>query len=231
MANGGGSRPVLSQVPSKAVGKWYKASVYAKGDGATTAQLWFTGADELNLNTQSVTYTQLKLAHRITVNNGGYTLYHQQNQAGDVWFDNASYKEISHDTMFNVRDVGFVPASIRSSVVRSQTLPIGIAHYADANNYVLAYLNYPNEVILLKRVGGANPVEVSIGTYVYSAGSTLELIYDKDAQTYAVKYNDSTRITAQSVTDAVFATATKIAAFSTDNAGSHDNVYALKDFT
>jgi hypothetical protein len=132
--------------------------------------------------------------------------------------------------MFAVRDVGFVPASIRSSVVRSQTLPIGIAHYADVNNYVLAHLRYPNLVILLKRVGGIY-TQVASTTYIYSAGANLELIYDKDAQTYEVKYNDVTRISAQSVTDAVFTTATKIAAFSTDNAGYHDNVYALKDFT
>jgi hypothetical protein len=155
------------------------------------------------------------------------TLIQVRGQVGptDVSVDDVSSRLITLATTFYTLSDAFVPRVIRAETTRTANTQAGVAHYADENNLVLAYLDGSGNVVLLKRVGGMY-TQVAAAAIAYSAGAVLELDYDPSAETYTVLYNTATAISAQSVTDAVFVTATGSRLFSTYDNNSFENIYA-----
>lgn len=145
--------------------------------------------------------------------------------ARDFTFDNVSVKAITLSTMFGTQTLTYVPRVISTAITRSASTQAGVVHYSDDNNWVAAYLDGSGNIVLLKRVGGTY-TQVATASVVYVADNVLELRYSPSAQTYEVSYGGVTRITAQSVTDAVFTTAQKAGVFSTYNANTFDDFLA-----
>jgi hypothetical protein len=147
--------------------------------------------------------------------------------AYEAYLDNVSAAEIILASMFHTISNAFVPRVIKAKVTRTAMTQAGIAHYADANNFVIAYLDGASNVVLLKRVAGTE-TQVSSAAVTYSAGALLELHYDPSAKTYSVYYNDSVtpKINAASVTDAVFVTAQGSHLFSTYDSNSFADIEA-----
>jgi hypothetical protein len=135
--------------------------------------------------------------------------------AVNATLDSASLKKLTANTLFALR-AQFTPnAYAQAAITCTDYTQAGIAHYADADNFVLAYLNGDNKVKLVKCVAGVY-TEVASVNIAYGAGQILKL--SRVGTNYTVDYNGVNVIAATAIADAVFSSATIWGTFNTYNA-------------
>jgi YD repeat-containing protein len=142
----------------------------------------------------------------------------------DITIDNVSVKQLELATLFALRNHAFSNACAQAAITRIETTQPGIVHYADADNFVLAYLEEAtlggDRVKLVKRVEGAY-TEIASADITYGAGQALKL--SRSGTNYTVDYNGAEAVSATTITDGVFASAKTWGLFSTHNANTFDD--------
>lgn len=117
----------------------------------------------------------------------------------------------------------FVEGTVAVNGELRQRTTLGVAHYVDADNYVMALMinngfggitgpSYAGRIFLIKVVGGTVSVLGDGGNAQSAVSHTLSLT--RSGNDYSVQYDESTVITTTAVNDAVFATETKWGIFS-----------------
>ena len=98
---------------------------------------------------------------------------HRTDTAGNLIADDASLKKLTLSSLMATKGMPFVPRRILASVTYASITHAGVVHYADDNNFVVAYILEGNfgakSVYLDKRVAGTY-------TTVASASITLALV-------------------------------------------------------
>jgi hypothetical protein len=139
------------------------------------------------------------------------------NGEGDGEIDNVSLKKMS--ALFALRAQAFTNAYAQAAITRTAYTQAGIAHYADADNFVIAYFNGDDKVKLVKNVAGTY-TEVGSADITYGAGNVLKL--SRSGTTYTVTYDDVDELT-QTISDSAFTSAKTWGLFSTHNGNSFDD--------
>ncbi|MBN1966476.1 MAG: hypothetical protein JW910_17630, partial [Anaerolineae bacterium] len=90
----------------------------------------------------------------------------------DITIDNVSVKALGDLLAYRAQSSALAAAEVR--LWRTAYTQAGLVHYADADNFVLAYLDGGSNVKLVKRVAGTY-TEIASAAIAYSAGAVLEL--------------------------------------------------------
>jgi hypothetical protein len=120
--------------------------------------------------------------------------------------------------LFALHPQAFPNAYAQVAVTRTAYTQAGVVHYADADNFVLGYIDN-DKAKLVKRVGGTY-TEVGSADITYGAGKVLKL--GRSGTTYTVTYDDVDELEL-TISDDVFASAKTWGLFSTYDGNSFDD--------
>jgi hypothetical protein len=138
--------------------------------------------------------------------------------AGELFYIDA-LEVLPLSDLFALRPQAFVDAYAQVRITRTDYTQAGIAHYADADNFVIAYLNGDNKVKLVKCVAGVY-TEVGSANITYGAGKLVK--FSRSGTTYKVYYDGVEKIS-QTIADSAFASAKAWGLFSTYDGNSFDD--------
>jgi hypothetical protein len=210
---------------------WSKASANGKKGGFSSTYAGF-GDQSLTLTTSYAQYAITGIA------TGAAPPVYVRNQSpsasSSLYFDDISVKEISVPSMIVWRRVDYPVSRIRAQIWRTVWTVKGVIVGKDSNNYIAAFLNLSNRLILIKCVAGT--LSAALANVVISEiqGSYLELIPNAAFTAFSVNYNaaGSDNISGVSITDFTPTGTWYAGVFGGYNAGvasdAFDNFRALK---
>lgn len=209
----------------------YRASgnLVAAQFSALTAGAWYKVVAEVD--TVTTNYADLVLGANVAVRanqTGTLTGTHYASNANyglspattcDVTLASNSAKPLTG--VWRVRRV-YVTSSVQADVWRSAWTQGGVGLWKDANNWILATLSGPDDLLLLKCVAGT-VLPVNSTTITESGGATLKLTPNRAFTAFTVSYNDVDELSDQSITGwAGTGHEWSVGLFSTYNAGDSD---------
>lgn len=188
-------------------GTFYRLSRYQGGTINTYAGTSSKGTQLLNTQIGGGTFSDVFRAQSAET-------YIQHQISANLYVDNSSVKALSDLIAFQPLSTGDAYAETALTYTTTGLFTHGgIAHYVDADNYVVAYHeSRGNRLRLAKKVGGTW-TELANVAATYSAGAKVRLT--RSGTSYAAAYGGSTLINATAVADAVFTTADKWGLFAT----------------
>lgn len=210
----------ISQQLTVATGIWLRFTWYAKASAAGHS-VWcygFTGTTPTGI-AQACTTSYVAMAQTMRSIAANPIMYFRRYSApsASLYWDDLSGFALTQASLISTRAMPSYNGTFTAYPTRAPGTQAGIIHYADANNFVIAYLDGSGNLVLDKCVGGTYAASVASTAVTYSAAAPLTLKRSGYGAgcTYTITYNGSAVGSANAVTDTVFDTARNWGVFST----------------
>ena len=231
MTNAGAGYGKCGQEIVSTVGKWYQAKSWVKkGTVSQIAVELRTGGLTLlsAYNTTSSSYVERVLSAKATTIAIQPMFLNNSSTLGATSFvDDVELKELDLKSLFSTANFSYSDAEIEVGVEYVKGGQIGVVmcldDETDPQNFVIAYLSYPNDYKLVvdKCVGGVYTNLINT-TVTYVAGQKIKLV--KDGESFSAYYNDVQISTTKTVKDLPILSNKKHGLFSTSSLSKHLNL-------
>ncbi len=208
------------QSPALVLHTWYALSGWVY---VTAGSAHFIRSDvKLGLLTSAsssaAAWTQLHGTARCIAAGGAGPWFQSPGGAATFYVDDASMRPLTRSSLVSGRGrvFDFTNGIFSVGVTRLLATQAGICLYADANNWVLIYLDGAGNIQTDQMLAGVfTPKDTT--AIVYGAGQILSVQRSGygASQTYKVSYNGVLKVTVATITDAIFDTARNWFLFST----------------
>lgn len=146
--------------------------------------------------------------------------------SNSIYLDDHSAKELTLSSLLGYRTQVAGNAYAQANWTIQAYTQAGICHRSDNSNFVIAYYNIATGRVHLDKYVAGTPTAITSAVVAYSAGAALRLT--KNGTSYSVDYNGSAAISAQTIADSAFDTATDWGLYATDASSLADNYQWIK---
>lgn len=210
IAHGGSPNPQASRMHSTA--GWLLLECWIKNVDASSGRLDINNmAFTNNVDITSTSWTLARSTVRSTSTSGSIILSARTiTAARAARFDDASVQAITIGTMFGYRTFAAGNRYAQFKLTRVANTQMGVCHFVDDNNFVIAYMDGFGNLRIEKRVAGTYTSVATTGV-TYSAGAVIRLT--RTDTTYSATYNGSPAGSG-TISDSAFTTTDKWGIFS-----------------